>query len=90
MFRNFLSHLFNTVISGALSFPGLVDAGFTSDGAACEARGLQALPLAFCVTQEGLVFSLGLSFSICKITIISSCEEILRVKLMDVSPFLVN
>lgn len=47
MFRNFLSRLFNTGISGALSFPGLVDAGSTSDGAACEARGLTGFATSF-------------------------------------------
>lgn len=45
--QEFLSRSFNTGISGALSFPGLVDEGCTSDGAACEARGLTGFATGF-------------------------------------------
>ena len=71
MFRNLASQWFSTGVPGVLTSPGLADAGSTSDKAARGARGLNSLPLAFCVTQAGLFPSLGLSFFICKMTTVS-------------------
>lgn len=47
MFRDFLSCLLNTGISDVLSFPGLADAGSTSEGTACEARELASSATSF-------------------------------------------